>query len=399
MASNAVETTAAAMGNVDLTYASSSAIDTLTSTIATVLSSSLAGVDEISKNMNKEMEAPMKIDQYLHYLMSAIVGPIVCILGLIGNVLSLITWCRPGMRSSTGRYLTGQAVADFGVLLFFLLCDSVQFWAPSVGNSEVYGVFFCYIGYPFFFLTIICSIWFTVGVTVDRYIMVCWLTKAKRLCNERHANFGLLLITVNCFLINIPHFASFSPVLDRAENDTGKTFVHTDFEKGSGGQFYEFWIHCIILILIPWVSVLAMNIMIIKKLNKTNKKMADKKTNASVMKSKQSENQITRLLLTVTFTFLFFIGLQCIIQCFAMRQPSWADMTKVSSAFAFAKTGVVFNSSTNFLLYCLTGRRFRKELAKMLGCSKRGSSQLSSLIDHPSSGPTSGASTTSTTGI
>jgi len=35
----------------------------------------------------------------------------------------------------------------------------------------------------------------------------------------------------------------------------------------------------------------------------------------------RKENQLTKLLLTLTFTFLALIALQCITQCFFMLQP------------------------------------------------------------------------------
>ena len=43
-----------------------------------------------------------------------------------------------------------------------------------------------------------------------------------------------------------------------------ESFKATEFQNGPSGQFYEFWIHCMILILIPWVTVFSMNVMIIK---------------------------------------------------------------------------------------------------------------------------------------
>ncbi|BFZ04128.1 hypothetical protein BsWGS_07167 [Bradybaena similaris] len=342
----------------------------------------------------------------MHFVMSAIVGPIICCFGMIGNILSIITWCRPGMCSSTGRYLTGQAVADLAVLLMFLLCDSALYWNAELKYSLSYGIFFSYIGYPLFFLSIVLSIWITVGVTIDRYIMVCWITKSKQLCSLTRANIGLALITVNAFLINLPHFATFTVVYpdstDHNHNSSTtpamrtQTFKMTEFGAGSGGQFYEFWIHCIILILIPWVSVLTLNIMIINKISKSNKRMANKKTRESMKKSKESENQITRLLLVVTFSFLFFIGLQCIIQCFAMQKPIWADMQMVSASFAIGKTGIIFNSSLNFVFYCLTGKRFRVELIKMLGFAK-GELLLTSSRDYSISGSGSATAKISTT--
>ncbi|XP_059177339.1 probable G-protein coupled receptor 139 [Physella acuta] len=335
-----------------------------------------------------------------HYVMSAIIGPILCILGLVGNILSIIVWCRPGMVSSTARYLTGMAGADIGVLVMFLLCDSLQAWYPDVIYSPSYGVFFSYIGYPMLFFTVVLSVWIIVGVTVDRYIMVCWITSAKKYCNERRANLGLFLITINSFIVNAPHFGYFKHVDNSQEDNSTDTKPRPSFEKtrfgaGEGGDFYEFWIHCIILILIPWFSVLFMNIKIIMKITESNRRMSGKKTRESMKKCKQSENQITRLLLTVTFAFLIFIGMQCIIQCFQMQQPEWADKAKLSSAFAFAKVGIVFNSALNFLFYCFSGRRFRMELLKLLGLVDK-DAQLSSLVDHTSSSMSSARSTSST---
>lgn len=121
----------------------------------------------------------MATAEKMHFVTSAIIGPILVFIGLVGNVLSIMVWRRQRMRSSTGTYLIGLAVADIGLLVFFLLTESVQKWAPHVMTSPAYGGFFCYIGYPVFFLFVVCSIWFTVGVTVDRYIQVCWITRAK----------------------------------------------------------------------------------------------------------------------------------------------------------------------------------------------------------------------------
>jgi len=84
---------------------------------------------------------------------------------------------------------------------------------------------------------------------------------------------------------------------------------------------------------------------------------------------------MTRVLLTVTFTFLFLLALQCITQCFFMlgvgkKETSW-DQNAVDLAFAFAKMGVVINSAINCFLYCFTGSVFRAEVKKMFGFSSK----------------------------
>ncbi|RUS82569.1 hypothetical protein EGW08_009643 [Elysia chlorotica] len=403
----------------------SSALDLLSSALG-LTSPAPSGADSAERMMEegmKKMTEKATLPEELNFIMCAIVAPIICFVGMAGNVLAIITWNRPKMRSSTGRYLTGQAVADFTVLMFFVLIDSLMAWRPEVKYSRAYAFFFCYIGYPGIFFAIVCSIWFTVGVTIDRYILVCWITKAKQYCNEKRANFGLILITFNSFIINFPHYLSFTlvdPPNDPSANASSHgnmsgthahtevkmatvtqevAFKETEFQTGASGQFYEFWIHCMILILIPWFTVFGMNVMIIRAVRRSNQKNAGKKTSASVRNCKQSENQITRLLLAVTFTFLFFIGTQCVIQCMYMKKPAGFNMFIVDSSFAIAKCGIVFNSSMNFFLYCVTGRRFRAELLKVLGVHVKDDQGMSSLSDRPTgSSSRHTTSTMSTTG-
>ena len=124
-------------------------------------------------------DTSMEMAEKMHFVTSTIIGTIFVIIGIAGNILSISVWMRPKMRSSTGTYLIGQAIADMGLLIFFFITESIPKMAPEVVTSYSYGVFFSFIGFPIFFLFVICSIWFTVGVTVDRYIQVCWISKSR----------------------------------------------------------------------------------------------------------------------------------------------------------------------------------------------------------------------------
>ncbi|KAL8618968.1 hypothetical protein ACOMHN_018351 [Nucella lapillus] len=385
-------------------------VEYITTTAASVINNGGAGnqVDsggskdgshmDMQPKENDMMAQMLSTAQKMHYATSVVVGPIFVILGTIGNILSIVVWTRRHMKSSTGRYLTALAVADLGVLVFFILSDTVKMIYPDLENSPGYSFIFAYLAYPFFFFSIVCSIWFMVGVTVDRFIMVCLITKAKEYCNETRANVGIGLISGLCFLINMPHFWSYEVDWDRDANSTGPALLKTEFQKGEGGIRYEFWIHCIFLVLVPWFSVFTLNLLIISKIGKANRKMSSKKTAQAADKSRHSENQITRLLLIVTFTFLFLLGCQCITQCFYMIMPDGFDKNIIDEAFAVAKLGVIINSSINFFLYCLSGRRFRQELLILLGCKRRALNYLST-SDHSSSTGTTGTTGTSNSGV
>lgn len=305
--------------------------------------------------------------QTMHWYSSVIFGTIFVVVGLVGNSFSISIWGRKKMRSSTGTYLIAQAVADSGLLAFFFVTDSLVMICPSIKSLYAFGVFYSYIGYPIFFLFVILSIWITVGVTVDRYIQVCWISQSKAMCNYKKALTGIGIISLLCFIINTPHFNTYYPVHPNDRKSSESAYAYTEFGKGKGSQNYEFWVHCMILVLVPWVTIFTLNMLIIRKLQ-VNRQKLEKHRETTKTKSHNRENQITRILLTVTFTFLVLIALQCITQCFFMLKPKTVNFELVDEAFAVAKLGIVINSSINFFLYCLTGRQFRKEFAKQIGC-------------------------------
>lgn len=157
------------------------------------------------------------------------------------------------------------------------------------------------------------------------------------MCNHKRSLSGIGIISLLCFIINIPHFFTYEPVHER--NATDDSFVMTEFGKGHGSQSYEFWVHCMFLVLVPWVTIFCLNLMIIKQVLKTGAKMSDRKSVYAKEKTKRAENQLTTLLLTVTFTFLVLIALQCITQCFFMMKP---------------KTVSIKLPNISFLLFCFT---------------------------------------------
>ncbi|XP_022318229.1 FMRFamide receptor-like [Crassostrea virginica] len=326
-----------------------------------------AGVKRVTEASNSVADDIMAMAKKMHWYSSSIFGTIFVIVGIIGNILSIMIWSRKSMRTSTGIYLIAQALSDMGLLIFFFITDSLPMIAPSVKTSYAFGVFFSYIGYPIFFLFVVYSIWMTVGVTVDRYIQVCWFTKAKEMCSNKRALVGIGIIALLCFIINTPHFKTFYPIpgSDRAPSDAA--FGFTEFGLSEGSQRYEFWVHCMFLVLVPWLTIFTLNLLIIFRVVRANKGMSNRKSVQGQEKAKKAENQMTRLLLTVTFVFLILIALQCITQCFFMMQPEIADMRIVNEAFSVAKLGIVINSSINFFLYCFSARKFRKELLKVLG--------------------------------
>lgn len=82
---------------------------------------------------------------------------------------------------------------------------------------------------------------------------------------------------------------------------------------------------------------------------------------------------MTIMLLTVTISFLVLLAWQCITQCFWMleygktpKDPNSSTWQIVDTSFAFAKLGVIINSSINWFFYCITSTMFRNEMRKIV---------------------------------
>ena len=128
------------------------------------------------------MAEMLRVAKTMHWYSSVVFGIAFVVVGLFGNILSLIVWSRRSLRSSSGTYLIAQAAADASLLVTFFLTDSLPEMYPDIKKSYSYGVFYSYFGYPTFFFAVIMSIWILVGVTVDRYIQVCWISQSKVNC-------------------------------------------------------------------------------------------------------------------------------------------------------------------------------------------------------------------------
>ena len=101
------------------------------------------------------------------------------------------------------------------------------------------------------------------------------------------------------------------------------------------------------------------------------------------------ENQVTAMLLSITFSFLVLFAWQCISQCFWMTQHGITDGVPtvvweiVDNSFAAAKLGAVINASLNCVLYYCTGCIFRREVAKIFLRMRKNRAKVDNLNSSP----------------
>jgi hypothetical protein len=107
---------------------------------------------------------------YLAWLARGPLGLGLCVLGILGSVLSVVVWA--GLRRMQGAsiivYFIMTSVVNCLLLGSVLLCESLPALLPSVRCTFWYTLLYSYAFYPAFFLCLVTSILLTVAMTLDR---------------------------------------------------------------------------------------------------------------------------------------------------------------------------------------------------------------------------------------
>ena len=124
------------------------------------------------------------------------------------------------------------------------------------------------------------------------------------------------------------------------------------------------WVDLVFASILPFFLILIGNVLIIYRLVRSRKK----RKHITKNNPGQKGLGMTAVLLIISFTFLITtlpISVYLTsIQFFQSRSPL---MRLLSTIFMFLS---YVNNCINFYLYIISGKKFRKELAKMLGCKK-----------------------------
>ena len=225
----------------------------------------------------------------------------------------------------------------------------------------------------FFMLTsTMCSTFFIMSMTFERFYSIIRPHKAASFNTVKRAKNTIVGIVVLCLLYNSPHFV--------VSIHHGRRCV----PYGKAVPFVQvyYWFSFSLSFIIPFISLLSMNTVIIHTLRKRSQStltMSDTQgqvhniRHGQTVKIKNSESQIYIMLLVVTFGFLILITPGYLIVLYVLV----VDYTKTPQLYAgyyffyhFGSKLYYTNSGINFYLYVISGQKFRSDLVNLFRCKK-----------------------------
>ncbi|XP_053399631.1 uncharacterized protein LOC128557071 [Mercenaria mercenaria] len=328
----------------------------------------------------------MSLDDYSDFKINegikAVYPPILIVVGLFGNIISIIVLAqRKHRKTSTGLLLICLAVTD-SVILICVLLDNWLSHLFELSFSNLSSVSCKLHNFITYFLLHL-SPWILVIVTAERTCCVLYPQRVRRIFTRRR----VLILTVVCiffFVVLNSHLLYGSELV--FNESVNKTRCHiTDKHMDFMFKIWP-WIDFPFAFAIPFCVLLCGNIIVLKKIKSSHhfrqrsvlKSKYENRSNGSVFSRSgiRRTPYFTTIAVILNITFIVFVSPFTI---FAIGRPYWFPhdtmtpkrQAKLLLIVTIMKMLMYTNNAINFILYILCGSKVRKDTVKLLCCKRR----------------------------
>ncbi|KAH9488677.1 hypothetical protein Btru_042147 [Bulinus truncatus] len=298
---------------------------------------------------------PKMIEAMEHYGV-----PAICVLGIIGDVLSFLVFvCTSFRYQPCSQYLAALAFVDTLFLVSKLLITSVNL-LPLTTLLSGYCSVIIYVSYVCSFL----SAWFVVLMMTERNIVVCYPFRASSLCS-RKKSFIVISLTTLFSLIMYSH-SFFTTV-----NEHGFCVVdNTYFDFLS----YFTYVDALLVFVVPFFSVVSLNLKIIYTVRRFRKHHGLHNHNirrcqrgiSAVNTLSLAQVRSTKMLVWVSSVFILLYMSSYLVRLCGLLLENYINNS--NSHFYVTQSVCQFlyylKFCIDFIVYLMTSNNFRQNFAR-----------------------------------
>ena len=317
------------------------------------------------------------------FVLNTVVTGVLCIVGVVGNTLSIAVLRRDRRNKVPSFLLQSQAVADNSLLAVSFLVLTIFVGLGSLPSVYVYLRFAMpymkkYIN-PVGYMTKSFTIWSTVLLAINRYVAVCWPFAAERLLTLRRARIQVAVVAAVSVAVNLPRVFQYDVVAGAVDTRTNRTvprLVVTDLGRDQVFTLVYFnALYTSLVLILPLVLLVGLDVLLIRQLRISGRRMALNTLggtaataggggNRSGGYSGQDRN-ITVVMLIVIFAVLVCHAPDRVIIVLRYLEPSdfrWYCAHPLVYASNISNVLIIVRSSVNFFILYVFRRRFRRTL-------------------------------------
>ncbi|XP_057663036.1 FMRFamide receptor [Diorhabda carinulata] len=306
-------------------------------------------------------------DVFFQFVVNGLFMNLIGVLGVLGNIISMIILSRPQMRSSINYLLIGLARVDTVLIITSMLLFGLPGIYPYSGMLFTYFyVVLPHIApvvFPLATVVQTASVYLTVTVSLERFVAVCHPLRARSLCTYGRARIYVVGIIIFSAMYNLPKLWETTVQKEISERDNITVYCLRESELRGNETYihiYIHWLYLICMYLVPFVSLAVLNACIYRQVLRANKERQ------RLSRHQKREIGLATMLLGVVVVFFFCNLLPLvinIIETFRVDIPFSLEYLLQTSNLL-----VTINSSVNFIIYVIFGEKF-KRLFLILFCN------------------------------
>ncbi|XP_043500458.1 FMRFamide receptor isoform X1 [Polistes fuscatus] len=281
--------------------------------------------------------------------------------GILGNTISMVVLSRPQMKSSINYLLIGLASCDTLLIIIAILIfglPSIYLYTGYLFNYQfvVYPKIVKYL-YPISCAAQIATVYLTLTVTIERYIAVCHPLKARSFCTCGRARLAFLSIVIFALIYNSPKFFEIEIYTEMHWKYNVVVYCVRPASLRSNDLYvtvYVHWMYFFVCYSIPLIALIIFNVAIYRRVRKANRDLQQ------LTHHQRREIGLATMLLCVVIVFVICNILPLtsnIMETFIGDPPRW--LVQIGNLL------VTINSSINFIIYVIFGRKFKRIFMKL----------------------------------
>ena len=311
------------------------------------------------------------------FIIHTLIIGVIVVVGIIGNCLTFVVFWKGNFKSSTSFLFLSLSLIDSAFLLTvfpqFCVGEFVEYTGWFKGFSSVKPFLIVY-GNFILSSTKSATIWVTVLVAVNRYIIVCRPLRASQWCTISRVKIQLAVVLVLAVVCNISALFNYRIKYNARNNGTSYA-IGVDYGMIVKWQSFHKVYDTVVLYtynttvwtVVPLFILTLLTIRLIKAM-KAHRRMQLEMNSLQ----NQQDNNMTFALILVVVVFVichvprFLVSMLWIvvpIEVLVVNEV-WYVLDHLSVVL------VILNSAVNFAIYTLANKRFREVLTKTI-CRRR----------------------------
>lgn len=321
-------------------------------------------------------------EQFYSYTVEEYALIAICLLGILGNILSFVVFHKKCPKSGTNSLFKSLAVTDCLFLLLHVVYATVDMAvikeehlssiSPTRQRAAQIGhMLLREVSWTAQWI----SIWLTVLLSFTRFVAVCLPLYASTLWSHTKARVAVSTTMVLCCLLYLPYcfFHQFKPAVDH-DQATNTTYEFTRLYSTHPDWYRKWYLQLalinILFTLMPFLLLIVFNACIITTMCRRGHTTAGA---ASHHSNQQDARDVTVVSLAIVLVFMvsYLPALtRVIILVFESEQYEsqlYAHSCLYVAVYHGGVIGRYVNSSVNFIIYFLARKSFRAQLLEFCG--------------------------------